>query len=52
MFVIIDFIYVDVFIKFRKEYEENCRVNGIVLKDLDLIEIIFRFYKDCMDLKK
>ena len=52
MFVTIDFAYADAPIKLRKEHEENCRVNGIVPKDSDSIEIIPRFYKDCMDLKK
>ncbi|MDB3344691.1 peptidase M56 [Clostridioides difficile] len=52
MFVTIDFTYADAPIKLRKEHEENCRVNGIVPKDSDSIEIIPRFYKDCMDLKK
>lgn len=52
MFVTIDSTYADAPIKLRKEHEENCRVNGIVPKDSDSIEIIPRFYKDCMDLKK
>ncbi|MCC0685422.1 M56 family metallopeptidase [Clostridioides sp. ZZV14-6345] len=52
MFVTIDFTYANAPRKLRREHEENCRANGIVPKDSDSIEIIPRFYKDCMDFKK
>ncbi|HGM3434181.1 hypothetical protein VXA87_09325 [Clostridioides difficile] len=52
MFVTIDFTYADAPIKLRKEHEENCRANEIVPKDSGSIEIIPRFYKDFIDLKK